>query len=801
MRKLITCTLLLLWSVGKTHAGEIQSPVLNQTSIRQYEKLELSFAINQTYTNPYDPDVVKVDAEITLPDNTTKLIPCFYYVPSRFNSNEATENPSGAQWKLRYTPTLIGNYQVKIRVSDGTITVSDPIQFSATAGNAKGFVRIDPTNKQFMRFDNQTPYYPVGYNLCWNNGTLVQFYNTWITQRMAPNKVNWMRYWLTDFARQALEWKPNHWSGWYNGLGNYSQRAAGILDSTLTLCETNGVYMQLVLQHHGQFSTNVNPQWGDNPYNTANGGPIANPGEFFTNTQVRKQTQKQYRYIVARWGYSPNVLSWELFNEVEYTNGADAAIDSWHDEMSQYLKSIDVNQHMVNTSSGQDNSTLPLLDNNTAMDQLQWHTYAGSVENVIYSQIQSYRSYTKSVMNGEFGTGTEYPLNGSHPDNWGDHVRKTMWISMMSGAPSMFWYWDTYVEAKNLYALFKPLGQYMENVNIVTETDAIPRRITFASNPASIGTASVSAGLAEWSGTNKPDPFTSTIDEAGVASNTASLTNYIHGSWQNRNRDLRFTVTFQNTGSVSLNVNGVSASGSKTIQVFVDNALKTTWNVTTNGTYTYSAVPSGKHEIRLYNSGEDWVQFGQILFSNVSIRPLQAYGYTGSKKAYGYITNTTYGEWADPSAIKAVNNAALKLGKMEKGTYDVTFTDPITGGTTSQQFTTITDSLTIQLPSIGKDLAYKVSYVSEPTATEPNTRHTSLFYPNPCQNELIIQTKQALAIQSVRLFNLLSQPFAAAYTVKGDKCYVDVSSLPTGLYAVCYTTRLGLKASAVIIKQ
>lgn len=801
MRKIITCTLLLLWSVGKTHAGEIQSPVLNQTSVRQYEKLELSFAINQTYTNPYDPDVVKVDAEITLPDNTTKLIPCFYYIPSRYTSNEATENPSGAQWKLRYTPTLIGNYQIKIRVSDGIVTVSDPIRFSAAAGNARGFVRIDPTNKQFMRFVNQTPYYPVGYNLCWNNGTLVQFYNTWITQRMAPNKVNWMRYWLTDFARQALEWKPNHWSGWYNGLGNYSQRAAGILDSTLTLCEANGVYMQLVLQHHGQFSTNVNPQWGDNPYNTANGGPIANPGEFFTNTQVRKQTQKQYRYIVARWGYSPNVLSWELFNEVEYTNGADAAIDSWHDEMSQYLKSIDVNQHIVNTSSGQDNSTLPLLDNNTAMDQLQWHTYAGSIENVIYSQIQGYRPYTKSVMNGEFGTGTDYPLNGSHPDNWGDHVRKTMWISMMSGAPSMFWYWDTYVEAKNLYALFKPLGQYMESVNIVTETDAIPRRITFASNPASIGTASVSAGLAEWSGTNKPDPFTSTIDEAGVASNTASLTNYIHGSWQNRNRDLRFTVTFQNTGSVSLNVNGLSASGSKTIQVFVDNALKTTWNVTASGTYTYSAVPSGKHEIRLYNSGEDWVQFGQILFSNVSIRPLQAYGYTGSKKAYGYITNTTYGEWADPAAVKAVNNAALKLGKMEKGTYDVTFTDPVTGSSTSQQFTTITDSLTVQLPSIGKDLAYKVSYVSEPTATEPNTRHAGLFYPNPCQNELIIQTEHALSIQLVELFNLLSQPFAAAYTVKGDKCYVDVSSLPPGLYAICYTTRSGLKASAVIVKH
>ncbi len=37
----------------------------------------------------------------------------------------------------------------------------------------------------------------------------------------------------------------------------------------------------------------------------------------FTDPQARKYQQRIFRYIVARWGYSPNILSWELFNEID----------------------------------------------------------------------------------------------------------------------------------------------------------------------------------------------------------------------------------------------------------------------------------------------------------------------------------------------------------------------------------------------------------------------------------------------------------------------------------------------------
>src|SRR5690606_5542627 len=155
-----------------------------------------------------------------------------------------------------------------------------------------------------------------------------------------------------------LEWSSGQWSGWYSGLGKYSQRAAGLLDSVLNESERQGIYMQLVLHHHGQVSTGTNAEWNSNgsdnpgnPYNAANGGPCATAADFFTNANAKAYQKKMYRYIVARWGYSTNVLSWELFNEVQFTNGTDAGIDSWHDEMSQYIKALDVHKHIITTSA------------------------------------------------------------------------------------------------------------------------------------------------------------------------------------------------------------------------------------------------------------------------------------------------------------------------------------------------------------------------------------------------------------------------------------------------------------------
>ena len=94
----------------------------------------------------------------------------------------------------------------------------------------------------------------------------------------------------------------------------------------------------MTLQHHGQYSTTVDPNWPQNPFNTANGGFLSDPKQFFTDTTAKALTKRKYRYIVARWGYSPAVMAWELFNEVQFTdaaqNGQWANVAAWHWQIS-----------------------------------------------------------------------------------------------------------------------------------------------------------------------------------------------------------------------------------------------------------------------------------------------------------------------------------------------------------------------------------------------------------------------------------------------------------------------------------
>src|SRR6185436_8330311 len=136
------------------------------------------------------------------------------------------------------------------------------------------------------------------------------------------------------------------------GLGDYSGRMkqAWLLDQVFKLAEQRGVYIMLTLLNHGAFSTSVNPEWNDNPYNIANGGPLKEPRLFVRNAQARELFKRRVRYIAARWGYSPNLFAWEWWNEVSWTPIDDLSLKPWVAEMTAYIQQYDPNHHLVSLS-------------------------------------------------------------------------------------------------------------------------------------------------------------------------------------------------------------------------------------------------------------------------------------------------------------------------------------------------------------------------------------------------------------------------------------------------------------------
>lgn len=782
-----------------SYAINITNFQFTKTTYEKYEKAEATFKLSINYSNPYNTDVVQADAIIMAPDSSMITMPCFYFIPEKITANYGTtEDLANASWMLRFAPTETGTYSIKIMVVDttGGTYYSATTTINIIAGSRKGFVKIDNDNKQFLRFDNGSPYYPIGFDLCWNDGSGADFYNYYMN-KMGTNKVTWMRYWMTDFARQALEWSSSHWSGWYQGLGIYSQKPAALLDSVLSLCEANGIYLQLTMQHHGQFSSTSDAEWSDNPYNTANGGFLTNAGDFFASTQAKLQTKKLYRYIIARYGYSTNIFAWELFNEVDLTDGTSADIVSWHKEMNLYIKSLDIYQHIVTTSISGDEDLLRQLDDSATLTQLQYHLYQDYLEKGLHVTAERIKSnISKPVMCGEFGTSTSYD-NCNHPDNWGDHIRKGAWIGLMTAAPNMFWFWDTYIDCKNLYSVYKTPGDFFDTVDIVRETQGIYQSYIYAYPVDTPAMLSAVGGLG-WT-TSLQDSFV--VDAQGNFPGIDNLSCFIQGDYHaSMGRKAVFTLTFSGAGTAYFDAIGTYSS-TQTIQVFIDGVLTTTYNVLqTGGTFSV-AVPAGTHTIRYYNSGTDWVNVAGYRFIPVKIPKAINYGYCKNNNAYGFIYDQTYGQWADSSAVNVISGVVLKIGPLNPGNYKVDFINTISGirDTSSSILTTLNDTITVPIPDFKKDIAFKVYPANVNVAEVLISNNFINVYPNPFGDNIKFEIKYDIGKYAVEIYNLQGEHVYSSGYTDAKELIIPRNYLASGMYFYKFFGKSGLIGAGKLI--
>ena len=331
----------------------IQSVALSATEVPPNEKLELTLALSATYTNPYNYDEVVVRATFTGPSGEQMEVDGFFMRDYELNETTGGLTPIGdGTFKVRFSPNTIGVWTCEVVVTDqnGTGEWEPEITFTCvptTNPENKGFIRANQTN--YLHFDNNEQYIPIGENIAWQNTNAFLNYREWLTA-LSENGGNFFRLWHAHWGL-GIEWE-NGWNG-FQGLRRYKETNSFYQDWLYDFCAENGLYVMLCLQHHGPVSTQVNPNWNDSPYNTVNGGPCENTWDFFTDALAKAHTKNRLRYIVARWGYSRNILCWELFNEVDWTDDFtiyQSAVADWHAEMAQYLKEIDPYQHLVTTS-------------------------------------------------------------------------------------------------------------------------------------------------------------------------------------------------------------------------------------------------------------------------------------------------------------------------------------------------------------------------------------------------------------------------------------------------------------------
>jgi len=452
MKKYLLIGLLTVLFINMTIASA-QTPITMTPLtdvVGQYEKFELVISHDLAFTNPYDPADIRLDAEFEAPNGDLMTVAGFYYR----DFTQAETNPDvlvagDASWRVRFTPTQIGTWRYRVIVTNPQTTLtSEWASVDVTESSRKGFIRVDERNPRYFAFDDGTPYFPVGQNIGWAVENPIANYTLWLDEMHAVG-ANFIRVWMASWGF-GIEWQDT-------GLGNYENRQdrAFQLDKVFEIAEERDIYIMLSLLNHGAFSTTTNAEWDGNPYNVANGGMLTDPIEFGTNLDARRFWFQRLRYIVARWGYSTNIMTWEWWNEVNWTPLADETIlSAWMDDSQAYLTSLDPYHHLITHSGSQVNHTTVWDD----LDFTQQHLYdmrtlTREFANEIAEWLAKYPD--KPFLMGEFGSPSDSDVNGML-------IHHGLWSAPMNGASGtgMTWWWDTYVHPKDQYYHFGGVASF-----------------------------------------------------------------------------------------------------------------------------------------------------------------------------------------------------------------------------------------------------------------------------------------------------------------------------------------------------
>ena len=485
-----TCRLGEVWGIrqeAERTPPYIRSVRANANSVASFEKFELTFELPDRYPDPFDPLRVSVVADFETPKGQHTRIDGFYglgYYREKAVSGDEVLPQGPPYWRVRFCPLAPGTYRYTLTVKDAVgETRWGPGTFEATAAQQPGFVRVSKADPRFFEFDNGSPFFPIGHNIRSPFDTRMDGAFPW-AQRWAEGSSAYIRYF--DSMRQhgetlaevwtaawslGLEWSPL-WRG-YHGVGRYNMINAWELDRVVEAAEKNGIYLNLVINNHGKFSTWSDQEWAGNPFNLANGGYLNAPEEFFTDTRAQDAFRKLMRYMVARWGYSTRIFAWQLWSELDLVGSYQGLyhrpeVVAWHRQMGQYVRQIDPYAHLISSHvSGDYTRQNPQIMSLPEMDFCPTDAYHGNADPVfivtLMRQTAEFNNpYGKPVMITEFG-GSPHASDLKHLD---ETLHAALWASTATplGATPLFWWWQL-IEEENFYPKYSAVSKFMAGVD------------------------------------------------------------------------------------------------------------------------------------------------------------------------------------------------------------------------------------------------------------------------------------------------------------------------------------------------
>lgn len=520
---------LLALIFGIVFNGNCQPQIINPSfpvSVGLFDLFEVSFTMNMSYLNPYDPDIISVYALFVAPDNTFIKVDAFYYEDYTFQKaedehgnyyEEVSDSLHNVGWRIRFTPTHVGNWRFRIIAKDvsGALTQmpndgTRNYKFMCTSvENADGF--ISTANSRFLKRDivrngqrQFHSFFPIGPNVAWYNcldychfqqPRGIYFYEEHIDSLY--NNANYMRIWLNRYQYLSL-YGPEftHFDNndsvkvYFDSIVN--QKDAAELDYITNYALQHDIAIMFSFFNQNDFRTSndhCSPSiWVNNPFNYILN--LYEPCDFFTNAEAIKITKNLIRYIISRWGYATNIMCWELWNEVDQAtslcsenDGIEQDIENWHDEMAAYIRKIDPFGHCISSSGAKVYGNPQFQRLYQDLDIVQEHVYqsiqrASSKFEIPYSVFlgtnyghSMYSSNPKPFFMGEFGFSHSHQPHTEEKDPMGISLHNSLWSSLFSTSigSASFWWWS-YLDTCHMYKRFTPVLNFCLNLPILSGT-------------------------------------------------------------------------------------------------------------------------------------------------------------------------------------------------------------------------------------------------------------------------------------------------------------------------------------------
>lgn len=136
-----------------------------------------------------------------------------------------------------------------------------------------------------------------------------------------------------------------------HGEHRYLERPAGrfvpnmvrLWDDLFALCERVG--MRVLLTPVDTFFMWI--RWRHHPYNRANSGPCASRRTWLTCPDTRAAIKARLAFASDRWGGSPALFAWDLWNEIHPAHGGDdpAAAAPFIADIGPWLRAREIERH------------------------------------------------------------------------------------------------------------------------------------------------------------------------------------------------------------------------------------------------------------------------------------------------------------------------------------------------------------------------------------------------------------------------------------------------------------------------